>query len=89
MNAAGAAQAEPVSRKDFGSLLLAARRGVSVWEPLRFRFSVLVPETASQNPASMSGFSPELIDYLEGKISFEEFERRREERKTREKKVRR
>ena len=29
----------------------------------------------------MSGFSPELIDYLEGKISFEEFERRREERK--------
>lgn len=39
--------------------------------------------------AAMSGFSPELIDYLEGKISFEEFERRREERKTREKKVRR
>lgn len=38
---------------------------------------------------AMSGFSPELIDYLEGKISFEEFERRREERKTREKKVRR
>ncbi|XP_001369886.2 general transcription factor 3C polypeptide 3 isoform X1 [Monodelphis domestica] len=35
----------------------------------------------------MSGFSPELIDYLEGKISFEEFERRREERKTREKKT--
>ncbi|XP_027722000.1 general transcription factor 3C polypeptide 3 [Vombatus ursinus] len=34
----------------------------------------------------MSGFSSELIDYLEGKISFEEFERRREERKTREKK---
>ncbi|OXB70592.1 UNVERIFIED_CONTAM: hypothetical protein H355_008885 [Colinus virginianus] len=33
----------------------------------------------------MSGFSPELIDYLEGKISFEEFERRREERKSREK----
>ncbi|XP_048450573.1 general transcription factor 3C polypeptide 3-like [Rhincodon typus] len=29
----------------------------------------------------MSGFSPELIDYLEGKISFEEFERLREERK--------
>ncbi|KAM4705951.1 general transcription factor 3C polypeptide 3 [Rhinophrynus dorsalis] len=28
----------------------------------------------------MSGFSPELIDYLEGKISFEEFEKRREER---------
>lgn len=36
-------------------------------------------------PAAMSGFSPELIDYLEGKISFEEFERRREERKSREK----
>ncbi|XP_060113221.1 general transcription factor 3C polypeptide 3 [Heteronotia binoei] len=34
----------------------------------------------------MSGFSPELIEYLEGKISFEEFERRREERKSREKK---
>ncbi|KAM4626310.1 general transcription factor 3C polypeptide 3 [Discoglossus pictus] len=34
----------------------------------------------------MSGFSPELIDYLEGKISFEEFEKRREERQTREKK---
>ncbi|XP_040459308.1 general transcription factor 3C polypeptide 3 isoform X5 [Falco naumanni] len=33
----------------------------------------------------MSGFSPELIEYLEGKISFEEFERRREERKSREK----
>uniref|UniRef100_UPI00398E6898 general transcription factor 3C polypeptide 3 isoform X1 n=1 Tax=Pristiophorus japonicus TaxID=55135 RepID=UPI00398E6898 len=32
----------------------------------------------------MSGFSPELIDYLEGKISFEEFERLREERKARE-----
>uniref|UniRef100_A0A8C9SHK1 General transcription factor IIIC, polypeptide 3 n=1 Tax=Scleropages formosus TaxID=113540 RepID=A0A8C9SHK1_SCLFO len=28
----------------------------------------------------MSGFSPELIDYLEGRISFEEFEQRREER---------
>ncbi|XP_029461922.1 general transcription factor 3C polypeptide 3 isoform X2 [Rhinatrema bivittatum] len=34
----------------------------------------------------MSGFSPELIDYLEGKISFEEFERRREERKALERK---
>ncbi|KAG9477965.1 hypothetical protein GDO78_013124 [Eleutherodactylus coqui] len=34
----------------------------------------------------MSGFSPELIDYLEGKISFEEFEKRREERQAREKK---
>ncbi|KAM3855228.1 general transcription factor 3C polypeptide 3 isoform 1-T1 [Vipera latastei] len=34
----------------------------------------------------MSGFSPELIEYLEGKISFEEFERRREERKNCERK---
>ncbi|XP_040261605.1 general transcription factor 3C polypeptide 3 [Bufo bufo] len=34
----------------------------------------------------MSGFSPELIDYLEGKISFEEFEKRREERQASEKK---
>ncbi|XP_063792998.1 general transcription factor 3C polypeptide 3 isoform X2 [Pseudophryne corroboree] len=34
----------------------------------------------------MSGFSPELIDYLEGKISFEEFEKRREERQARDKK---
>ncbi|CAJ0938598.1 unnamed protein product [Ranitomeya imitator] len=34
----------------------------------------------------MSGFSPELIDYLDGKISFEEFETRREERQAREKK---
>uniref|UniRef100_A0A8D0HPS2 Ral transcription factor IIIC subunit 3 n=1 Tax=Sphenodon punctatus TaxID=8508 RepID=A0A8D0HPS2_SPHPU len=34
----------------------------------------------------MSGFSPELIDYLEGRISFEEFERRREERKSHERK---
>ncbi|XP_041120613.1 general transcription factor 3C polypeptide 3 isoform X1 [Polyodon spathula] len=33
----------------------------------------------------MSGFSPELIDYLEGKISFEEFEKLREERKARDK----
>ncbi|RXM27812.1 General transcription factor 3C polypeptide 3 [Acipenser ruthenus] len=33
----------------------------------------------------MSGFSPELIDYLEGKISFEEFEKLREERKSRDK----
>ncbi|XP_066544573.1 general transcription factor 3C polypeptide 3 [Amia ocellicauda] len=33
----------------------------------------------------MSGFSPELIEYLEGNITFEEFEKRREERKTREK----
>ncbi|KAK2880249.1 general transcription factor 3C polypeptide 3 isoform X1 [Channa argus] len=29
----------------------------------------------------MSGFSAELIDYLEGRISFEEFDRRRDERK--------
>ena len=28
----------------------------------------------------MSGFSAELIDYLEGRITFEEFNRRREER---------
>ncbi|XP_068104218.1 general transcription factor 3C polypeptide 3 isoform X2 [Hyperolius riggenbachi] len=34
----------------------------------------------------MSGFSPELIDYLEGKISFEEFEKRREQRHANEKK---
>ncbi|XP_061082620.1 general transcription factor 3C polypeptide 3 isoform X3 [Conger conger] len=33
----------------------------------------------------MSGFNPELIDYLEGKISFEEFEKQREERKSKEK----
>ncbi|MGH0161267.1 UNVERIFIED_CONTAM: hypothetical protein FKN15_053805 [Acipenser sinensis] len=33
----------------------------------------------------MSGFSPELIDYLEGKISFEEFEKLREERKSKDK----
>ncbi|KAK2856729.1 hypothetical protein Q5P01_005464 [Channa striata] len=30
----------------------------------------------------MSGFSAELIDYLEGRISFEEFDRRRDERKS-------
>jgi hypothetical protein len=59
-----------------------------VWELLLFRFSVLVPGGCTVASAAMSGFSPELIDYLEGKISFEEFERRREERKTREKKVR-
>ncbi|XP_018432472.1 PREDICTED: general transcription factor 3C polypeptide 3 [Nanorana parkeri] len=35
----------------------------------------------------MSGFSPELIDYLEGKISFEEFEKRREERHANEKQM--
>ncbi|TEA29046.1 hypothetical protein DBR06_SOUSAS17610058, partial [Sousa chinensis] len=74
------------SRKDYGSLFLAPRRGGSVWELLLFRFSVSASGTAHQIPADMSGFSPELIDYLEGKISFEEFERRREERKTREKK---
>lgn len=33
----------------------------------------------------MSEFSPELIDYLDGKISFEEFEKRRSERKAKEK----
>lgn len=54
-----------------------------------FRFAVPFSGAAYPDPADMSGFSPELIDYLEGKISFEEFERRREERKTREKKVRR
>ncbi|XP_030010616.1 general transcription factor 3C polypeptide 3 [Sphaeramia orbicularis] len=32
----------------------------------------------------MSGFSSELIDYLEGKITFEEFDRRRDERKSKE-----
>uniref|UniRef100_A0A3B3ZMM9 Uncharacterized protein n=1 Tax=Periophthalmus magnuspinnatus TaxID=409849 RepID=A0A3B3ZMM9_9GOBI len=30
----------------------------------------------------MSGFSAEIIDYLEGRITFEEFDRRRDERKT-------
>ncbi|XP_012678907.2 general transcription factor 3C polypeptide 3 [Clupea harengus] len=33
----------------------------------------------------MSEFSPELIDYLDGRISFEEFEKRRAERKAKEK----
>jgi len=32
----------------------------------------------------MSGFSAELIDYLDGSITFEEFDRRREEREERE-----
>ncbi|XP_038572101.1 general transcription factor 3C polypeptide 3 [Micropterus salmoides] len=32
----------------------------------------------------MSGFSAELIDYLEGRISFEEFDKRRDERKAKE-----
>ncbi|XP_028281752.1 general transcription factor 3C polypeptide 3 [Parambassis ranga] len=32
----------------------------------------------------MSGFSSELIDYLEGRITFEEFDRRRDERKVKE-----
>uniref|UniRef100_A0A3B3HR54 General transcription factor IIIC, polypeptide 3 n=1 Tax=Oryzias latipes TaxID=8090 RepID=A0A3B3HR54_ORYLA len=32
----------------------------------------------------MSGFSSELIDYLEGRITFEEFDRRRDERKAEE-----
>lgn len=49
--------------------------------PLRRRRPLPLPGGAG----AMSGFSPELIDYLEGKISFEEFERRREERKSREK----
>lgn len=30
----------------------------------------------------MSGFSEELIDYLEGRITFEEFDKRRDERKS-------
>ncbi|MED6285350.1 hypothetical protein CHARACLAT_028421, partial [Characodon lateralis] len=32
----------------------------------------------------MSGFSAELIDYLEGRITFEEFDRRRDECNTEE-----
>uniref|UniRef100_A0A3P8ST79 General transcription factor IIIC, polypeptide 3 n=1 Tax=Amphiprion percula TaxID=161767 RepID=A0A3P8ST79_AMPPE len=35
----------------------------------------------------MSGFSAELIDYLEGRITFEEFDRRRDERKAKESEV--
>ncbi|XP_029696646.1 general transcription factor 3C polypeptide 3 [Takifugu rubripes] len=35
----------------------------------------------------MSGFSAELIDYLEGRITFEEFDKRRDERKTKESEV--
>ncbi|XP_061910051.1 general transcription factor 3C polypeptide 3 [Entelurus aequoreus] len=35
----------------------------------------------------MSGFSAELIDYLEGRITFEEFDRRRDERKAKEAEV--
>ncbi|XP_034007012.1 general transcription factor 3C polypeptide 3 [Trematomus bernacchii] len=35
----------------------------------------------------MSGFSAELIDYLEGRISFEEFDKRRDERKAKESEV--
>lgn len=31
--------------------------------------------------SEMSGFSAELIDYLEGRITFEEFDKRRDERK--------
>lgn len=42
-------------------------------------------QAAPRRAGAMSGFSPELIEYLEGKISFEEFEQRREERKSREK----
>uniref|UniRef100_A0A4W6EVU5 General transcription factor IIIC, polypeptide 3 n=1 Tax=Lates calcarifer TaxID=8187 RepID=A0A4W6EVU5_LATCA len=37
----------------------------------------------------MSGFSAELIDYLEGRITFEEFDRRRDERRAKEKKQQR
>ncbi|KAK5875127.1 hypothetical protein CesoFtcFv8_027646 [Champsocephalus esox] len=35
----------------------------------------------------MSGFSAELIDYLEGRISFEEFDKRRDERKAKESEI--
>ncbi|TDG96344.1 hypothetical protein EPR50_G00239210 [Perca flavescens] len=35
----------------------------------------------------MSGFSAELIDYLEGRITFEEFDKRRDERKAKESEV--
>ncbi|XP_037552788.1 general transcription factor 3C polypeptide 3 [Nematolebias whitei] len=37
-----------------------------------------------QSYRDMSGFSVELIDYLEGRITFEEFDRRRDERKAEE-----
>ena len=43
--------------------------------------SQLYPESRTETQAEMSGFSTELIDYLEGKITFEEFDRRRDERK--------
>lgn len=86
-SAAAAAQAGLVSPLDAGSLLSAPRCGFE--SERRCSFTVWVPGATYPDPADMSGFSPELIDYLEGKISFEEFERRREERKTREKKVRR
>lgn len=36
----------------------------------------------SHRQTDMSGFSAELIDYLEGRITFEEFDKRRDERKT-------
>lgn len=36
----------------------------------------------SDRQTEMSGFSAELIDYLEGRITFEEFDKRRDERKT-------
>lgn len=36
----------------------------------------------SDRQTDMSGFSAELIDYLEGRITFEEFDKRRDERKT-------
>lgn len=35
----------------------------------------------------MSGFSAELIEYLEGRITFEEFDKRRDERKAKESEV--
>lgn len=41
----------------------------------------LIPERLEAHSESeMSGFSAELIDYLEGRITFEEFDRRRDER---------
>uniref|UniRef100_A0A8C8DLT2 General transcription factor IIIC, polypeptide 3 n=1 Tax=Oryzias sinensis TaxID=183150 RepID=A0A8C8DLT2_9TELE len=41
-------------------------------------------EELLQQNVKMSGFSSELIDYLEGRITFEEFDRRRDERKAEE-----
>lgn len=88
LSAAAAAPTGPVSQEDAGSLFSAPGSWVKTRKSCFFRFSVQVSVAAYPHlEADMSGFSPELIDYLEGKISFEEFERRREERKTREKKV--